>query len=108
MILILGSIEATSAIFVRQALTVSAYEGIREGIHISGSTASATARAQAVLDARQIKSATIKFTPAVIETAPRGSKLIIEVSAPFRSNSPFIGNVIADRISTVRTVMIKE
>jgi Flp pilus assembly protein TadG len=108
MLLILGSIEATSAIFLRQALTTSAYEGIREAVRTSSTTAQATARAQAVLTARRVNGSRILFTPVDTETAPRGSNIVIEISAPFGTNSPFMGRVIADRINTVRTVMIKE
>ena len=108
MILILGSMEATSAIFVRQALTTSAYEGIREAIRIGATTTNATNRAQDVLTARRIRGSTIRFTPADVQSAPRGSSLVVEVSAPYKINSPFFGNVIADRITTVRTVMVKE
>jgi Flp pilus assembly protein TadG len=108
MLLILGSIEATSAIFLRQALTTSAYEGIREAVRTSSTTAEARARAQAVLTARRVRGSTIVLTPADTETAPRGSNVVIEISAPFGANSPFIGRVIADRINTVRTVMVKE
>ena len=108
MLLILGSIEATSAIFLRQALTTSAYEGIREAIRTSSTTSDATARAQAVLTARQIRSSSIRFTPADIQSASRGSIVVIEISAPFGANSPFMGRVIADRMNTVRTVMVKE
>lgn len=108
MLLILGSMETTSAIFVRQALTTSAYEGIREAIRTKASTADAVAKAQAVLTSRQIKSSTIRVTPSEVKTAARGSILTIEVSAPYAANSPFFGNVIADRVTTVRTVMVKE
>ncbi len=108
MVLILGSMEATSAIFVRQALTTSAYEGIREAIRINGTTANATNRAQGILTARQIRSSTIVFTPSEVQSAPKGSSIILEVSAPYRINSPFFGKVIADRTTTVRTVMVKE
>jgi Flp pilus assembly protein TadG len=108
MILILGSMEATSAIFVRQALTTSAYEGIREAIRVGATTVNATNRAQDVLTARQIRGSTIRFTPADVQSAPRGSSVVVEVSAPYKVNSPFFGNVIADRITTVRTVMVKE
>lgn len=108
MILILGSMEATSAIFVRQALTTSAYEGIREAIRIGSTTANATSRAQAVLTARQIRSSSIRFTPSDLQSAPRGSNVVVEVSAPYKVNSPFFGNVIADRVTTVRSVMVKE
>ena len=108
LILILGSMEATSAIFVRQALTTSAYEGIREAIRLGSTTTGATNRAQAVLTARQIRSSTIKFTPSDIQSAARGSTVVVEVSAPYKVNSPFFGNVIADRVTTVRSVMVKE
>lgn len=107
-LLILGSLEATSAIFLRQALATSAYEGIRAAVRTSGSTATAQLRAQAVLDARRIRQATITFTPSDIGSAARGSLVTIEVAAPFAANSPFMGRVISDRISTVRTVMVKE
>ncbi len=108
MLLILGSMEATSAIFVRQALTTAAYEGIREAIRTRASTAEATARAQAVLNARQIRGSTIRFSPTDTSTAARGAIVSIEVSANYAANSPFFGNVIADRRTTVRTVMVKE
>ncbi|MEQ1827092.1 MAG: TadE family protein [Pirellula sp.] len=108
MLLILGSMEATSAIFVRQALTTSAYEGVREAVRTGGNSIDATSRAQAVLDARRIRNSRIRFTPADVRTAPRGSSVVVEVSAPFAANSPFFGNVVADRVSTVRTVMVKE
>lgn len=108
MILILGSMEATSAIFVRQALTTSAYEGIREAIRTGSNSAVATARAQAVLTARQIRSSTIRFTPIDVRSAARGSRVVIEVSAPYAANSPFFGNVVQDRTTTVRSVMVKE
>jgi hypothetical protein len=108
MLLILGSIEAASAIFVKQALVTSAYEGIREATRTGSDTTVATRRAQDVLDARRIRSSVIRFTPTDVRTAARGSRVIVEVSAPYGPNSPFIGNVIADRTVTVRTVMIKE
>ena len=108
LILILGSMEATSAIFVRQALTTSAYEGIREAIRIRSTTPGAVDRAQAVLTARQIRNSSIRFVPADIQNAARGSTIAIEVSAPYQVNSPFFGNVLADRVTTVRSVMVKE
>ena len=108
MIMILGSMEASSAIFVKQALTTSAYEGIREAMRTGSTTSVATARAQDVLTARRIRNSTIRFTPSSVESAARGSNIIIEVSAPYAANSPFFGNVIPDRVTSVRTVMVKE
>lgn len=108
MVLLLGSMEATSAIFVRQALATSAYEGIREATKAGSSSADAIARARRVLEVRGIRAANIRLTPAEVYGIPRGSNVVIEVSAAYASNSPFFGNVIADRTTTVRTVMSKE
>jgi hypothetical protein len=108
LILVLGSMEATSAIFVRQALTTSAYEGIREATQVGGTTAGATSRAQAVLTARNIRGSSIRVLPADVRSVARGEPITFEVSASFALNSPFFGNVISDRTTTVRTVMVKE
>lgn len=108
MILLLGSMEATSAIFVKQSLATSAYEGIREAAKTGANTADAIASAERVLAARGIRGATVKLSPAEVYGVPRGSNVAIEVSASYAVNSPFFGHVLSDRTTTVRTVMSKE
>ncbi|MFO1064750.1 MAG: TadE/TadG family type IV pilus assembly protein [Pirellulales bacterium] len=108
MLLILGSIEATSAVFLKESLNAAAYESIREAARTTSSTDSAKALGTAVLDARLVKNAAIVFEPADIRTAVRGSIVRVTVSAPIRGNSPFIGNVITDRVLQVQSFMIKE
>ncbi len=108
MLLILGSIEATSAVFLKQALTTSAYEGVRAAIRSGSTTAQATQRANDVLSVRQVRNATVTFVPANVAAAARGQRITVEVSAPVSSNSPFIGRVIADQVVRVRSVMVKE
>jgi Flp pilus assembly protein TadG len=107
-LLILGSIEATSAIFLRQALTTAAYEGIREAARPGADSAQALARVQSVLSSRQVRGASIRFTPSDVLSVGRGDIVSVEVEASFSANSPFMGRVIADRNATVRTVMVKE
>lgn len=108
MILLLGSMEATSAIFVKQSLATSAYEGIREAIKTGSNTSNAIASAERVLAARGIRGASVRLTPAEVYGLPRGSNVVIEVSAAYGANSPFFGHVLTDRTTTVRTVMSKE
>jgi hypothetical protein len=100
--------EATSAIFVKQALATSAYEGIREAAKTGANTADAVASAERVLTARGIRGATVRMTPEEVYGVPRGSNVVIEVSASYAANSPFFGHVLSDRTTTVRTVMSKE
>ncbi len=107
MLIVLGSIEATHGIFLKQALSAAAYEGIRGAIEPRSKQANAIQQAQAILDSRLVKGSKISFDTNV-DTAPRGQKIAIEVSAPISLNSPFIGRVIQDRVVKVRTVMVRE
>lgn len=108
MVMILGSIEATAAIFLKQSLVASAYEGIREAAKFRGTAASANQFANNVLNARQVRSFRVVFTPADPASVPRGERITVEVSAPISANSPFIGKVIQNRTLVARAVMIKE
>lgn len=107
MLIVLGAIEATHGIFLKQALSAAAYEGMRVAIEPRSKQADAIQQAQAILDARLVKGSKITFDTN-IDTAPRGQKVAVEVSAPISMNSPFIGRVIQDRIVKVRTVMVRE
>ncbi len=107
MLIVLGAIEATHGVFLKQALSAAAYEGMRVAIEPRSKQADATQQAQAILDSRLVKGSRITFDTN-IDTAPRGQKVAIEVSAPMSLNSPFIGRVIQDRTIRVRTVMVKE
>ncbi len=107
MLIVLGAIEATHGIFLKQALSAAAYEGMRVAIEPGSKQADAINQAKAILDSRLVKGATIAFDSNA-ETTPRGQKITVEVSAPISMNSPFIGRVIQDRIVKVRTVMVRE
>lgn len=108
MLIILGSIEATHGIFLKQALNAAAYEGIREAVYSTATTQDARRHTEDVLNARQIRNFSITFSPSDVATATRGTPISIEVSAPMSANSPFIGRVIADRVVRLRSVMVKE
>ena len=108
MVMILGSIEATSAIFLKQSLVAAAYEGVREAAKFRGNATSANQFATNVLNARQVKSFQVVLTPADPGRVARGERVTIEVSAPISANSPFIGKVVQNRTLVARAVMIKE
>ncbi len=107
-LLVLGSIEATSMIFLKQSLHTAAYEGAREAIRTTADPAEATRRAQAILDARFVNGARISFPLGNITSARRGELVAVEVTASSQANSPLAGRFIANRNLTVRTTMVKE
>ena len=106
-LLVLGSIEAASFI-LKQTLQVAAYEGIRTAIRSGATDADAVTSAQAILDSRAVRDASIRFPSGSLAALARGQQVAIEVSAPTRTNSPLAGQWVANRTLTARVVMLKE
>jgi Flp pilus assembly protein TadG len=105
MIVVLGAIEATNAIFLQQRLTSAAYEGARMATTPGQTSAAATTAAQNVLTNFGISGSTITITPTVSGTTTTGTQVTVSVSAPLGSNTcmnPFIvGNTITNLGATV-------
>ena len=108
MLIVLGSIEAASAVFVRQGLAVAAYEGVRQIIRRDGDLTEAKARAQAVLDQRSIKKTKITFQPANAASLPRGEVITVRIEASMDANSSFFGIAMKNRKTVVTTSMVRE
>jgi Flp pilus assembly protein TadG len=107
-LLVFGSIEAASFIFLKQSLQVAAYEGIRDAIRAGANDTSARVRSFAILDSRLVRDANVTFPSGSPARASRGQQVIIEVSAPTSTNSPLAGQWVANRTLTTRLVMLKE
>jgi Flp pilus assembly protein TadG len=86
LIVVLGSIESASMIFLRQALVQASYEAAKVAAK-TGDNAQARSFALAVTKGRQIKGVTIQFEPGNIRSAARGTLIRVTVSAPGDNNS---------------------
>ncbi|MEM6978316.1 MAG: TadE family protein [Planctomycetota bacterium] len=107
-LLIFGSIEASSMIFLKQSVNVAAYEAAREAIRNGRSNADATARARNILDARGVQSYAIRFPSGESFDLDRGREIAAVVTAPSGPNSPLVGQFISNRDVTARIVMLKQ
>ncbi|MAI31830.1 MAG: pilus assembly protein [Rubripirellula sp.] len=107
-LLVFGSIEATSLIFLKQTLNIAAYEGIREAIKVGSNNASGTSRAENILRSRDVKSFEISFPNGQSGQTKRGDAVVLEVRASSAANSPLVGRFIKDRPVVTRVVMVKE
>ena len=107
-LLVFGSIEATSFIFLKQTLNIAAYEGIREAIKVGSDNALAKAKAENILQARDVKGYEIEFPNGQSQLIQRGKNVVLEVRASTAANSPLVGQFINDRSIVVRVVMVKE
>ena len=82
LVLVFGSIEVANGVFLKQSLTVAAYEGARAATRAGGTTAQAQERIREVLVNRGIENETITITPAVNADTARGTTVRVTVAAP--------------------------
>ena len=81
-LLVFGAIELTNAIFLKQSLTIAAYEGARAVARPAATSDNGEARVDAVLAARGVSNYEVSFSPEVTASTPRGTTLKVTVSAP--------------------------
>lgn len=85
--LVFGAIETANMVYLRQGLTMSAYEVARTVTAQGGVQADAVLRGQQVLAARRITGATITVTPTVDSTTPAGTLVTVTVTAGADANA---------------------
>jgi Flp pilus assembly protein TadG len=85
--LLLATIDCCCCIFLKQSLTVAAYEGARVAVVPGATTENVEAQVQLILDERGIKNAVIGIAPANFETLGFGDLVKVSVSAPAQVNS---------------------
>jgi Flp pilus assembly protein TadG len=86
-LLVVATIEACSMVFVKQSLTVSAYEGVRTAL-VKGATASdVQATCDQILRDRNIVGGTVVVTPPNIQSLNPGEYVDVTVSAPCDQNT---------------------
>lgn len=85
-LIVLGTIEAGSLLFLKQTIVQAAYEGAKVAIS-TGDTVQAEAVVEAVAAGRNLQDVQVEFSPADIANMPPGDTLTITVSVPGDSNS---------------------
>lgn len=106
MLIVLGTIEAGSLLFLKQTLVQAAYEGAKVAI-ASGDEAQVNQAVGAVVNSRNLNNVQVQFTPSDIANVPAGETITITISAPGDSNSiipfgPFENQIVQTSASMVR------
>jgi hypothetical protein len=86
-LIVIATIEACSALFLKQSLTVAAYEGTRTALAERTIPGSVEAAVNQVLTDRKVKGATITIKPTNIAALQPGDYIDVTISAPCNSNS---------------------
>jgi hypothetical protein len=106
--LVLGSIETCSMIYLRHSLTIASYEAARVAIDFDGTNTAVLERCQEILDAREVADADIDIVPPDVELVERGQPISITVSAPSDSNNILPPWFYSGKTLSHRMTMVKE
>jgi Flp pilus assembly protein TadG len=87
LLLVVGAIEGSNFIFLKQAVTSAAFESAQVMTRVGGTKVKAESRATEVLSARSIDQSTISFTPANPDSVARGEQVTVSITAPVSANS---------------------
>jgi hypothetical protein len=84
---VVATIEACSALFLKQSLTVAAYEGVRTAIKDGTTSNNVQTACNQILADRRIQGANVTLQPSDITALNPGEFINVTVSAPCDSNS---------------------
>jgi Flp pilus assembly protein TadG len=107
-LLVIATIEACSALFLKQSLTAAAYEGVRTAIEEKATPAMVQAACNQILTDRKIQNSKITITPSNIAALNPGDYVDVTVSAPCDSNSMVPTTFYRGRTLTAKASMMIE
>ena len=108
LLVVFGSIQAASMLFLRQATIQAAYEGVKVAVVGTGTDDRVREAAQAVLDGRQLTGVTIDIQPGNVDTLEPGTIIEVTVSAPSDENTLVPFGLFTGTIVGADAVMVKE
>lgn len=108
LLIVFGSIQAASMLFLRQATIQAAYEGVKVAIRDRGTDDKVREAAQAVLDGRQLTGVNIDIQPSNVDTLAPGTVIDVIVSAPSDENTLFPFGLFTGQIVSANAAMVKE
>ena len=105
-LIVMGTIEAGSLLFLKQTLVQAAYEGAKVAI-ATGDSDQVETVVDAVAASRNLTDVNIQFTPSDLASVPAGETITVTISAPGDSNSlipfgPFRNQTVRTSASMVR------
>ena len=107
-LIVMGSLAATSMIFLRTAAVQSAYETIREAVKTKGDVDNALEKGRAVLEFRNIVPESVTFSPNNVELQDPGTPITVTVRVRSDENGFFTFGPFRDQIVEVQATMVKE
>ena len=95
-------------IFLKQSLTVAAYEGSRTALEQGAVLADVDATCQQILSDRRVQGAQLTVTPSNFDTLNPGDYIDVFISAPAEPNAVLPVNFFRGKTLSARVSMMKE
>lgn len=108
LVLMLGTLEITSGLYLRESLSICGFEACRVGTRRGATAADVQARATEVLADRGVTGGAVIITPDNFDALNSLDQISVEVSAPTAGNSIFIFDNLANRTIRSKVTMIRE
>jgi Flp pilus assembly protein TadG len=107
LIIMTGTLEICSGIYLKESLTICAFEGVRVGVRRRGTADMVNDRVQEVLAERQIVNASVTVLPTDFASLAALDPITVIVEAPANGNTAFnygvmTGRTVAASVSFVR------
>ena len=107
-LIFMGMIEACTMIFLKQSLSVAAYEGMRTALEQNASLTDVEQTCQQILDERRVRGANISLSPTNFNALRPGEYFTLSVSAPCNDNSIIPASFFSGKTMTGAATMMKE
>jgi hypothetical protein len=107
-LLVVATIEACSMIFLKQSLSIAAYDGARAAIRAGATATDVRQTCEQILRDRRIHGATITIEPEQFEHLEPGQYVDVILSAPCGSNTVVPNTFYRDKTISARASMMIE
>ncbi|MFY9255044.1 MAG: TadE family protein [Fuerstiella sp.] len=108
LVIVIGTIEACSMIYLKQSLSVAAYEGVRAALKPGAETADVDAACKQILTARKVSGATVTITPGDFASRPEQTWITVRVVTTGGANSVISGWSYDNLVIDGEATMMKE
>lgn len=107
-LIVLATIEACTMVFLKQSLSIAAYEGARTALAQNASSADVVNAAEQILTERNVNGGTVSLSPSNLGAIAPGQYLTVSVVAPAAGNSVIPIRFYRGRTLTGSATMMKE
>jgi hypothetical protein len=108
LVLLLGTVECCSMLFLQQSLSAAAYESGHAALAADATAADARATGDAILADRRVRGGNVTLAPANLASVREGEYFEVRVSAPTDGNRVLPLSFFAGRTLTATAVFMKE